>query len=88
VFYFYLLFSRYFGITKYFKDFDKFYEAIFDSTKMDMAVAQDIYNNNKDLEPLDLQLIQPTEDESIKEGILEEAKSFWESWREPKKTKL
>ena len=72
----------------YFKDFDEFYEAIFDSTKMDMAVAQDIYNNNKDLEPLDLQLIQPTEDESIKEGILEEAKSFWESWREPKKTKL
>lgn len=73
--------------SSYFTDFDGFYSTIFDSEKMDKAVAENIYTRNLDLEPLDPTLIQPI-NEPLIESIIDDIKVFWEDWREPKRSKL
>lgn len=71
----------------YFPTFDEFYKTMFNTSKTDEAVAMDIYTNNKDLEPLDPLMIKPDENENFEATILENCKTFWDEWREPKKAK-
>lgn len=73
--------------SSYFTDFDDFYRTIFDTEYMDTVLAEKIYYNNLDLEPLDLKLIQPNSEPLI-EGIINDINNFWEAWREPKRNKI
>lgn len=77
----------------YFPSFDLFYSTYFKEGKEYLNKAKTIYNNNLDLEELNMDLItlKVNENSEAIEPILEttqlQAKDFWEEWKEPKKRK-
>ena len=79
----------------YFSTFDTFYKTIFDTKTISVEEAEKIYEENLDLEQLNMDLIklkaneddEITENQIVLESVESQVKQFWNDWKETKKRK-